>query len=238
MFGLNRFKDRIQAGQLLAQRLQQYARRNDAIVLALPRGGVPVGYEIARALELPLDIILVRKLGMPGHEEFAMGAIASGGARFVQDDVLQAYAVPAKLVEQVVQEESAELERREKLYRGTRPMPALRGRLVILVDDGMATGSTMKAALLAVRKEQPARVIVAAPVGSPQSLEKLRQDADEIICLRTPEPFYAVGTWYEYFGQTSDEEVIRLLNAASPVATAVAALRHPDSEVSTHVDHR
>lgn len=235
MFGLNRFKDRVQAGQLLAQRLLPYARRSDAIVLALPRGGVPVGYEIAQALELPLDIILVRKLGMPGHDEFAMGAIASGGARFVQDDVLQAYAVPAKLVEQVLQEELAELERREKLYRGARLMPPLRGRLVILVDDGLATGSTMKAALLAVRKEQPARVIVAIPVAPAQSLAKIAESADEIICLQTPDPFYAVGTWYEHFAQTSDEEVIRLLNAAT---AAAAAPPHPDSEVSTHVDHR
>jgi putative phosphoribosyl transferase len=231
MFTLNRFKDRAQAGELLAQRLSSYAGRNDVIVLGLPRGGVPVASVLAKKLQLPLDIILVRKLGMPGQEEFALGAIASGGTRYLQEDVVRAYAIPEASIDQVVTREMAELERREKAYRSARPALPLQGRVLILVDDGLATGSTMKAALLAVRKQQPARVIVAVPVAPPQSVAKLGEDADEIICLRTPEPFFAVGSWYENFGQTSDEEVIRLLSESA------SEYAHPQlrQEVSDHV---
>ncbi len=209
MFDRNRFENREQAGEMLAQHLSAYAGRTDAIVLALPRGGVPVGYVVAKHLQLPLDVFLVRKLGMPGHEEFAMGAISSGGTRFLQEDVVRSYGISERVIDTVAQGELLELERREKLYRAGRPPLELAKRVVILVDDGLATGSTMKAAALAVRKANPAKIIVAVQVGAAESFEKLRSDVDDIICLRTPEPFYAVGTWYEYFGQTSDEEVIR-----------------------------
>lgn len=212
---LIRFKNRTQAGELLARRLSAYARRPDALVLALPRGGVPVGYALAAALELPLDILLVRKLGFPGHAEFAMGAIAGGGKRYLQQDVLRDYNIPAETVEAVTQTEAAELARREAVYRAGRPALPLQGRAVILVDDGMATGSTMKVALLALREAQPARVIVAVPVASGEAVAMLTADADQVVCLMQPEQFYAVGLWYEHFGQTSDEEVIDLLDASA-----------------------
>lgn len=215
MFDQHRFKDRKQAGELLAHRLRDYAGDKNAIVLALPRGGVPVGYMVAQSLKLPLDIFLVRKIGMPGHEEFAIGAIASGGTRFLQDDVIRMYDISPRVIDTVVEGELLELERREKLYRADRQPLNLQGRVVILVDDGLATGSTMKAAAIAVRKAGPAKLIIAVPVGAADSLDKLRSDADEIICLRTPTPFYAVGAWYENFNQTSDQDVIQLLNDAS-----------------------
>ena len=215
MFDRNRFENREQAGEMLAQHLSAYAGRTDAIVLALPRGGVPVGYVVAKHLQLPLDVFLVRKLGMPGHEEFAMGAISSGGTRFLQEDVVRSYGISERVIDTVAQGELLELERREKLYRAGRPPLELAKRVVILVDDGLATGSTMKAAALAVRKANPAKIIVAVPVGAAESFEKLRSDVDDIICLRTPEPFYAVGTWYENFTQTSDDDVIRLLDDAA-----------------------
>lgn len=214
MSDLNRFASRTQAGELLAGCLSAYARCKDAIVLALPRGGVPVASVIAKILELPLDIVLVRKLGLPGHEEFAMGAIASGGARFLQDDVVEYYRISERVIESVTQRELLELERREKLYRAGREAPQLQDRILILVDDGLATGSTMKVAVLAVQKAHPARVIIAVPVAATESLEKLRPDVDEIVCLKEPDLFFAVGAWYENFGQTSDEEVIRLLDDA------------------------
>ncbi|MDO8179951.1 MAG: phosphoribosyltransferase [Undibacterium sp.] len=215
MFDRNRFENREQAGEMLAQHLSAYAGRTDAIVLALPRGGVPVGYVVAKHLQLPLDVFLVRKLGMPGHEEFAMGAISSGGTRFLQEDVVRSYGISERVIDTVAQGELLELERREKLYRAGRPPLELAKRVVILVDDGLATGSTMKAAALAVRKANPAKIIVAVPVGAAESFEKLRSDVDDIICLRTPDPFYAVGTWYVNFTQTSDDDVIRLLDDAA-----------------------
>lgn len=199
---------------MLALSLNVYARHPGALVLALPRGGVPVGFAIAHALEIPLDILLVRKLGLPGHEEYAMGAIASGGLRVVQTGLLEQLGVPMHVVDDVAQCELRELERRELLYRGNRPPVQLGGRIVILVDDGLATGSTMLAAVQALRKKMPARVIVAVPVAASDTCEMLNAEVDEIICLRTPEPFYAVGIWYEDFGQTTDQEVKSLLDAA------------------------
>lgn len=212
MHQLMRFKDRRQAGELLALRLNGYARRRDALVLALPRGGVPVGYAVASALALPLDILLVRKLGLPGRPEFAMGAIASGGQRFLQADTLLDYNIPQAEVDAVTQRETLELARRETLYRAGRQALPLQERVVILVDDGMATGSTMKVAAQAVRAARPAQLIIAVPVASEEAIELLQADADQVICLSIPECFYAVGLWYEVFGQTSDEDVIRLLD--------------------------
>ena len=212
------FRNRSEAGRWLADRLQAYARRPDAIVLALPRGGVPVGYELARALEVPLDVFLVRKLGLPGQEELAMGAIASGGVRVINDDVVQALAVPPSVIDGVARREEQELRRREAAYRGARPAPDLRGRVVILVDDGLATGSTMRAAVRAVKQAQPARVVVAVPVAAASTRDDLGAEVDEIVCETPPEPFLAVGRWYEDFSQTTDEEVSDLLERAAVAA--------------------
>lgn len=206
------FANRREAGVELASKLRHYAGRNDVVVLALPRGGVPVAFEIAEALDAPLDIFLVRKLGMPGHPEYAMGALASGGVRVLSEDVVRAYGIPQAAIEVVARQEQAELERRERQYRKGRSLTDLRGRVVILVDDGLATGSTMKAAVQAVRQHRPARVIVAVPVGAPSTCEEFADVTDETICARTPEPFSAVGQWYLDFSQTSDEEVQTLLN--------------------------
>jgi predicted phosphoribosyltransferase len=206
-----RFADRREAGVELASHLRQYANRDDVVVLALPRGGVPVAFEVAEALHAPLDVFVVRKLGMPGHPEFAIGAIASGGVRVLSDDVLRWYRIPESAIEAVTRAERAELERREREYRQDRPLTPLRGRVVILVDDGLATGSTMRAAVQAVRAQQPARVVVAAPVGAPETCEQFAHVADETVCARTPDPFSAVGLWYRDFSQTSDEEVRALL---------------------------
>jgi predicted phosphoribosyltransferase len=205
------FANRREAGKELASRLLTYRGRDDVVVLALPRGGVPVAYEIAEALDAPLDIFVVRKLGMPGHPEFAMGAIASGGVRVLNEDVVRSYGIPNSAIEAVAQQELAELERREREYRQGRPMRDLRDKTVILVDDGLATGSTMRAAVRAVRAHKPARVIVAVPVGAPGTCEEFADIADETICARTPEPFSAVGLWYRDFSQTTDEEVRALL---------------------------
>ncbi len=212
---LSRFKNRTQAGELLAEQLMRYAGRKDVIVLALPRGGVPVGYAVAHKLGVPLDILLVRKLGLPGQEEFAIGAIASGGSRFLQEDVMAAYRIPDSVINKVTQRETIELERRERLYRADRPALAWKERVLILVDDGLATGSTMKVAVLAARKADPAHIIVAVPVAPQETIDKLEPDVDELICLKTPAPFFAVGAWYEKFDQTSDDDVIRLLNDAA-----------------------
>ena len=212
---LSRFKNRTQAGELLAEQLMRYAGRKDVIVLALPRGGVPVGYAVAHKLGVPLDILLVRKLGLPGQEEFAIGAIASGGSRFLQEDVMAAYRIPDSVINKVTQRETIELERRERLYRADRPAWAWKERVLILVDDGLATGSTMKVAVLAARKADPAHIIVAVPVAPQETIDKLEPDVDELICLKTPAPFFAVGAWYEKFDQTSDDDVIRLLNDAA-----------------------
>jgi len=209
-----RFRDRAEAGQQLAALLAAYAHRPDLLVLALPRGGVPVAYEVARALDAPLDVFLVRKLGVPGHEELAMGAIASGGVRVLNDDVVESLRIPLSIVDQVTEREQEELQRRERAYRGDRPPPDVRGRTVILVDDGLATGSTMRAAAAAVRRQQPARVVVAVPVAAASTCDALRTEVDEVACVLTPEPFYAVGIWYEDFSQTTDDEVRDLLARA------------------------
>jgi putative phosphoribosyl transferase len=216
------FRDRFDAGRQLAQRLMDYAGHPDVLVLALPRGGVPVAFEVARALHAPLDVFLVRKLGLPGHEELAMGAIASGGVRVLNEDLVRTLRIPEREIEMVTAQERRELQRREGEYRGDRPAPDVRGRVVILVDDGLATGSTMRAAVAALRRRHPARVIVAVPVGAAETCEDFGADADEVICARTPEPFYAVGLWYGDFAQTSDGEVRELLEQAAEEHTSAA----------------
>jgi predicted phosphoribosyltransferase len=205
------FADRAEAGRALAEHLRAYANRPDVIVLALPRGGVVVGYEVARALRVPLDVLVVRKLGVPGHSELAMGAIASGGARVLSDDVVRALGIPAAEVERVAAREEKELERRERAYRGARAAPAVRGKTALLIDDGLATGATMRAAVQTLRAQQPARIVVAVPVGAAETCAELRADADDVVCAREPEPFYAVGSWYDDFSQTTDDEVRELL---------------------------
>jgi predicted phosphoribosyltransferase len=212
-----RFADRRTAGTELAEHLQRYHTRDDVIVLALPRGGVPVAYEIARALEAPLDVFLVRKLGLPGRPELAMGAIASGGIRVLNDDVVRWYGVPADVIDRVAAAEQAELTRRERAYRGDHPPPQLEGRTVVLVDDGLATGSSMKAAVRAVRARHPSRIVVAVPVGAPDTCRELADCADEVVCARMPQPFTAVGLWYRDFSQTTDEEVQMLLRRPEAV---------------------
>jgi predicted phosphoribosyltransferase len=205
-----RFHDRSDAGRLLAERLSRYGARDDVLVLALPRGGVPVAYEVSRALGAPLDVFVVRKLGVPGHEELAFGAVASGGVR-VLNEVVAALDLDAESIERIAERELAEVERRERLYRGERPRPDLRGKVVILVDDGLATGASMRAAALAARQLGPKEVVVAVPVAADQTCDEFRADVDEVVCAFTPEPFYALGLWYENFDQTSDEEVRELL---------------------------
>jgi len=205
------FADRREAGREVASMLRKYAGRDDVVVLALPRGGVPVAFEIAEAIDAPLDIFVVRKLGMPGHPEYAMGAIASGGIRVISDDVIRWYGISPAAIDAVAREELAELERREREYRRGRPMTDLHGRTAILVDDGLATGSTMRAAVQAVRALGPARVVVAVPVGAPSTCEEFTDITDETVCARTPEPFSAVGLWYRDFSQTTDDEVRTLL---------------------------
>lgn len=206
-----RFQNREEAGRLLADRLRRYANRSDVIVLALPRGGVPVGFEIASALHVPLDVFVVRKLGVPGQEELAMGAIASGGVRVLNDDLVQDLGLTDAAIERTAQKEEQELQRREQQYRSGRPFPELKNRVVILVDDGLATGSSMRAAAQALRRHEPARIIVAVPTAAPETCEAFESEVDEIICAITPEPFYAVGLWYAEFPQTSDDEVRDLL---------------------------
>lgn len=207
-----RFRDRREAGQKLAEELaRRFGGRNDVVVLALPRGGVPVGAEIAKKLGAPLDVFVVRKLGVPGHEELAMGAIASGGVRVLNEEVLSYLRVPANVVDAVTAREERELRRREEDYRGDRPPLDVTSKVVILVDDGLATGSTMRAAYASLRKLGPAKIVVAVPVAARETCEEFRRDVDELVCLRTPEPFQAVGLWYDDFSQTSDEEVRHLL---------------------------
>ena len=209
------FRDRKEAGRLLAAKLAAYANRPDVLVLALPRGGVPVAYEVARALKAPLDVFVVRKLGLPGHEEFAMGAVATGGVRVLNDELVRALRIPEYLIDNVVAREEQELARREQLYRGNRPPPDVRGRTVILVDDGLATGATMLAAIKALQQQQPARIVVAVPTAAPETCEELRAEVHDVICAITPQPFHAVGLWYEDFSQTTDEEVRNLLSLAA-----------------------
>lgn len=208
------FRNRRDAGQKLAQKLSHYASRPDVIVLALPRGGVPVGYEVSRALHVPLDIFIVRKLGLPGQEELAIGAIASGGIRVLNEDILRMLPLPSELIERVAQRELQELQRRERLYRGDRPPPDVRDRTVILVDDGLATGASMRAAVQALRAQNPKRIVVAVPTAAPEACEAFEKEVDEVVCAITPEPFLGVGRWYEDFSQTTDEGVRLFLEDA------------------------
>jgi putative phosphoribosyl transferase len=208
------FRDRRDAGRRLAAELSSYANRADLIVLALPRGGVPVGFEVAAALHAPLDVFVVRKLGLPWHEELAMGALASGGVRILDEHLIRVARVSEEELARVTAAEQAELERREQLYRGDRHFPDLTGRTVILVDDGLATGSTMRAAVAALRQEGPTGIVVAVPVAAPETCDAFRDLADDVVCAATPEPFRAVGLWYEDFSQTTDAEVHDLLERA------------------------
>ena len=209
------FRDRRDAGRVLAGKLLlRYANRPDVVVLALPRGGVPVGYEVARALHAPLDVFIVRKLGVPGHEELAMGAIGSGGVRVLNDEIVRMLDIPHSLIDEVAAREQREIERREREYRGGYPPPRLAGCVALLVDDGLATGATMRAAVQALRQQQPAQVVVAVPTAAAQTCDEFRHEVDEIVCAFTPEPFYGVGMWYDDFAQTTDEEVRELLRQA------------------------
>lgn len=210
-----KFQDRSEAGQALAKRLTKYAKRLDALVVALPRGGVPVAYEVAKALGISLDILVVRKLGVPGHEEFAMGAVASGGLRVLNGNVVEELGISEDTIESVTALERYELERREKLYRGEQPAPDVPGHVVILVDDGIATGSTIRAAVMALRQLEPARIVVATPVVALSTARELRCEVDELVALMTPASFVAVGECYEDFSQTSDAEVRELLSRAA-----------------------
>jgi putative phosphoribosyl transferase len=208
------FRDRREAGRKLAQELLQYGDSEDAIVLALPRGGVPVAYEVALALNLPLDVFIVRKLGLPGQEELAIGAIASGGIRVLNEDLIHMLHIPEKAIDCVAEREIQELQRRERKYRGNRPAPEVRDRIVILIDDGLATGASMRAAVAALRLQDPKRIVVAVPIAAPETCQALENEVDEIICTLTPEPFVGVGWWYEDFSQTTDEGVRLFLEDA------------------------
>lgn len=210
-----RFHDRREAGQLLARQLTDYKGRDDVIILALPRGGVPIGFEIARELKAPLEVFVVRKLGVPWHPELAMGAIAPGGIEVLNGDVVTAYKIPPNVIRAVAEREGQELQRRLQQYRGSRPFPDLKDHTVILVDDGLATGSTMKAAVEAVRQQRPKAVVVAVPVAAVSTCQEFRYRVDDIVCLQTPPDFAAVGMWYEDFSQTTDEEVTQLLSESS-----------------------
>ncbi|MBB5364166.1 phosphoribosyltransferase [Deinococcus humi] len=208
------FQDRRDAGRQLVGQLGHYRNQPDVVVLALPRGGVPVAYEVAEALHAPLDVLIVRKIGMPGHEEFAIGAIASGGTRVMNTQVVEGYRVPEAAIEAIAEKEKRELERRERSYRNGRPPLALQGKTVLLVDDGLATGASMRAAVQAIRQFEPAKIVVAVPLASPDTCEEFRTGVDEVVCAVTPVPFYAVGQGYVDFSQTTDEEVHRLLRRA------------------------
>ena len=209
------FQNRADAGRILAGRLKSAVADKDVLVLALPRGGVPVGFEVARALGVPLDVFLVRKLGMPGEEELAIGAIASGGVRVLNRDLIQYLRVSDNVIEELTEREQRELERRERSYREGRPPLAVKDRAVVLVDDGLATGASMLAAARALRQQAARRIIVAVPVAARQTCEELSKEVDQIICAETPYPFSAVGTWYEDFAQTTDEDVRKLLEEAN-----------------------
>lgn len=221
---MKRFQNRTEAGQALAALLTQYGDRDDVLVLGLPRGGVPVAFEIAAALHVPLDIFLVRKLGVPGHEELAMGAIASGDVRVLNQDVVEMQQISDASLEQVTQSEQQELQRREHLYRGDRPVLPIQDQTVILVDDGLATGATMRAAVMAVRQHEPKEIVVAVPVGARQAYEQISPQVDAILCAVMPERFNSVGAWYEEFPQTSDREVCELLQRAQDASFLSARL--------------
>jgi putative phosphoribosyl transferase len=212
---VEQFRDRTEAGQVLATKLTAYANRPDVLVLALPRGGVPVAFEIARALHAPLDVIIVRKLGVPGQKELALGAIASGGVRVLNDDVVQMLAIPDEVINEIAVHEQHEVERRERLYRADRPAIDVHGRTVILVDDGIATGATMRAAVTALRQLQPAHIIIAVPAAASSTCDEFAAEVDELVCVIRPEAFFAVGFWYKHFSQTTDEEVRDLLQQAA-----------------------
>jgi len=226
-----RFADRTDAGRCLAAALGHLAGTPNLLVLALPRGGVPVAFEVARALRAPLDVFVVRKLGVPFHEELAMGAVASGGVRVMNDEIVSALAIPAEAIEDTARDEVAELERRERAYREGRPPVAVHRKTVILVDDGLATGSTMRAAIAAVRRLGPQKIIMAVPTSSPTTCEEMQAVADEVVCATTPEPFVAVGAWYRDFSQTSDAEVRDIL------ARAARELPRHDAERSKRMHH-
>jgi putative phosphoribosyl transferase len=229
-----RFRDRTKAGEQLATKLAAYADRPDVLVLALPRGGVPVAFEVARVLHAPLDVMIVRKLGIPGEEELAMGAIASGGVCVLNDDVVQMLGIPEKVIQRVVAHERRELARRERLYRGDRHAYDVHGRTVIIVDDGIATGATMRAAVTAVRQQHPARIVIAVPVAAATTCEEFAAVVDELVCILRPGDFFAVGFWYQSFSQTTDEEVRDLLQQArhERLATTQRRRKTPGASVS------
>lgn len=210
-----RFSDRNDGGRRLAEKLRSYAIDASAIVLGLPRGGVVTAWEVAEALDLPLDVMIVRKLGTPGQPELAMGAIASGGIHVLNDDVVRALQIPQSKIDEVAKREEVELARREKLFRGDRPPLALGGRTVIVVDDGIATGSTMLAAIRCIRAQKPSRIVMAVPVAPPSTCERLRAEVDDVVCLSMPEFFSAVGEWYDDFAQVEDSEVVELMRKAA-----------------------
>lgn len=219
------FQDRTDAGKRLAGELSEYSGREDVIVLALPRGGVPVAFEVAKELGVKLDVFIVRKLGVPGYEELAMGAIATGDIRVLNEDVVRSLRIPADAINSVAAAELKELERREQLYRKDRPRPEVEGKIVILIDDGLATGATMKAAVKAIRTKKPARIIVAVPTASREACDEFAAEVDKAVCLTTPEPFYGVGAWYKDFTQTSDKEVCDLLKKASSLVRSDISAR-------------
>lgn len=214
MTTLDYFRDRYDAGRQLARELSAYAGRSDVLVLALPRGGVAVGLEVARALGAPLDVLVVRKLGVPGHPELAMGAVAPGGLRVLNPPVVEALGIPQPVIDMVTQIELEEVQRRERLYRGDRPAPDVHGRRVIVVDDGLATGATMRAAIAVLRAQQPARIVIAVPVAPADIVDELRREADEVVCPVAAEAFWSIGAWYLDFAQLSDKQVLALLNEA------------------------
>jgi putative phosphoribosyl transferase len=216
------FRNRTEAGQVLANRLQHYKGAPNLLVLGLPRGGVPVAHEVARELNAPLDVFTVRKLGVPGHEELGMGAIASGGLRILHDGIIRELGISQRTIDMVSETEARELERRERIYRGDHPAPPIKDRTVIIVDDGLATGSTMKAAVRALRQQNPARLIAAVPTAPAEACEQLREIADEVICAVTPDPFFAVGGSYGDFHQVTDDEVRKLIQRAGKILSGVS----------------
>lgn len=219
------FRNRTEAGQLLAKKLTVYTNRKDVLVLGLPRGGVPVGFEVAKALILPLDICIVRKLGVPGHSELAMGALASGDVMVLNKELVKEIGISQEAINQVAAREKQELLRRERTYRGKRLIPNLKNRTIILIDDGIATGSTLRAAISTLRRQQPKSIVVAVPVAPPLTCNELKKEVDEVVCLMMPEPLYAIGLWYEDFSQTTDQEVSNLLVQATTQLTATLITR-------------